>query len=87
MEVGDMLARMTHVQFEEWHAKDLIEPIGNHGTNEILARLCVLIATYLGQKDVKKSAFAPWMVEPKKDKPVADDVAIAALTVAGARLT
>ena len=82
-----MLSQMTHAQFEEWHAKDLIEPIGNHGTNEILARLCVLIATYLGQKDVKKAAFAPWMVEPKRGKTVADDVAIAALQIAGARLT
>ena len=82
-----MLSRMTHAQFEEWHAKDLIEPIGNHGTNEILARLCVLVATYLGQKDVKKSAFAPWMVEPKRSKTVDDDVAIAALQIAGARLT
>lgn len=82
-----MLSRMTHAQFEEWHAKDLIEPIGNYGTNEILARLCVLIATYLGQKDVKKAAFAPWMVEPKRNKPVTEEVAIAALQIAGARLT
>ena len=81
-----MLASMTHQQFDEWCAKDLIEPIGNHGTNEILVRLCCMIAAYLGQDSPKKNAFAPWMIEPEEE-PVSDDVAIAALMVAGARLS
>lgn len=75
---------MTHAQFDEWCAKDLIEPIGTSGTNEILTRLAMMIAGYLGQEDVKPSAFAWWM-KSKKDKPVDDDVAIAALEAIGAR--
>jgi hypothetical protein len=78
---------MTHDEFHEWCAKDLIEPIGNAGTNEILARLAVMIAVYLGNADAKKSAFAPWMWNKKEEEPVSDDVAIAALEVAGARVT
>jgi hypothetical protein len=81
-----MLDRMTHAQFDEWCAKDLIEPIGTSGTNEILTRLAMMIAGYLGQEDVKPSAFAWWM-KSKKDKPVDDDVAIAALEAIGARKT
>ncbi len=77
---------MTHAQFDEWCAKDLIEPIGTSGTNEILTRLAMMIAGYLGQEDVKPSAFAWWM-KSKKDKPVDDDVAIAALEAIGARKT
>lgn len=79
-----MLDRMTHAQFDEWCAKDLIEPIGTSGTNDILTRLAMMIAGYLGQEDVKASAFAWWM-KSKKDKPVDDDVAIAALEARGAR--
>lgn len=82
-----MLDSMTHDEFHEWCAKDLIEPIGNAGTNEILARLAVMIAVYLGNTEAKKSAFAPWMWTEKEEEPVSDDVAIAALEVAGARVT
>lgn len=85
-DVDGMLDRMTHAQFDEWCAKDLIEPIGTSGTNEILTRLAMMIAGYLGQEDVKPSAFAWWM-KSKKDKPVDDDVAIAALETIGARRT
>jgi hypothetical protein len=87
MNADQMLESMTHQEFDEWCAKDMIEPIGNRGTNEILARLCVLIASYLGQKEAKKEAFAPWMRDPKKEKPVSESVAIAALTIGGARLS
>lgn len=78
--------RMTHAQFDEWCAKDLIEPIGSSGTNEILTRLAMMIAGFLGQEDVSPAAFA-WWIESKKDKPVEDDVAIAALEAIGARKT
>lgn len=77
---------MTHAQFDEWCAKDLIEPIGSSGTNEILTRLAMMIAGFLGQEDVSPAAFA-WWIESKKDKPVEDDVAIAALEAIGARKT
>lgn len=81
-----MLSEMSHAEFDEWCAKDLIEPIGNRGTHEILVRLCCMIATYIGQEGVKKNAFAPWMIEPEEE-PVSDEVAIAALMMAGARLS
>lgn len=80
-----MLSRMSHQQFDEWCAKDLIEPIGSRGTNDILCRLSVMIATYLGQEDVKESAFAWWKKE--KERPVDDSVAIAALEAIGARVS
>lgn len=83
-DVDGMLDRMTHEQFDEWCAKDLIEPIGTRGTNEILTRLAMMVAGFLGQEDVSPSAFAWWM-ESKRDKPVDDDVAIAALEAIGAR--
>lgn len=83
-----MLSRMSHAEFTEWCAKDLIEPIGMHGTNEILVRLAVMIAAYLGQEGVTKNAFAPWMIDDDKLKdPASDDVAIAALQMAGAKVT
>lgn len=82
-----MLDGMSHEEFNEWCAKDLIEPIGNRGTNEILVRLAVMIAVYLGHDDAKKSAFAPWMWTEKEEEPVSDEVAIAALQTTGARVT
>lgn len=79
-----MLSRMTHAQFDEWCAKDLIEPIGSRGTNDILVRLAVMIATKLGQEDVQPAAFA-WWLHKEKDEAVSDDVAIAALQTMGAK--
>lgn len=83
-DVDGMLDRMTHAQFDEWCAKDVIEPIGSRGTNDILTKLAMMIAGFLGQEDVSPSAFAWWM-QSKKDEPVDDDVAIAALEAIGAR--
>lgn len=77
---------MSHAQFDEWCAKDLIEPIGGRGTNHILTRLAMLIAAYLGNEDVKPSAFA-WWIEDQSDKAVSDEVAMAALEALGARRT
>jgi hypothetical protein len=81
-----MLSTMTHAQFDEWCAFDLIEPIGERGTNDILARLAVMIASYLGQKEAKESMFAWWKKDPN-DKPVKEDVAIAMLEMIGGRRT
>jgi hypothetical protein len=77
-----MLSTMSHAQFDEWCAFDLIEPIGERGTNDILTRLAVMIAAKLGEKEVKPSAFA-WWKEDATDKPVKEDVAIATLQMTG----
>lgn len=78
-----MLSQMTHDQFDEWCAKDLIEPIGTSGTNEILMRLAMVVAVSAGHKDVKAEDFATWL--KTKEKPTDDSVAIAALEAIGAR--
>jgi len=85
-DVDGMLSRMSHAQFDEWCAKDLIEPIGSRGTNHILTRLAMLIAGYLGQDDAKPEAFA-WWLKDKTDSTVDDSVAIAALELTGAKVT
>lgn len=80
-----MLAGMTHEEFEEWKAKDIIEPIGHSGTHDILARIGVLIAVFMGNKEAEEQMFKWW--QQSTDKPVSDDVAIAALEMIGARRT
>jgi len=82
-----MLSGMTHEQFNMWCAKDIVEPIGNQGTHEILVRLSVLLATFMGQERVKESVFAFWRQDKKEKAAVSDDVAIAALEATGARVT
>lgn len=85
MHVDEMLAGMTHEEFAEWQAKDIIEPIGHSGTHDILARIGTLIAMFMGNKDAEEKLFKWWQQD--KEKPVSDDVAIAALEMAGARRT
>jgi hypothetical protein len=55
-----MLDGMTHEQFDEWCAKDCIEPIGHGGTHDILARIGYLVAQFMGAKDVEEKTFAWW---------------------------
>ena len=74
---------MSHNQFDEWCAKDIVEPIGTSGTNEILMRLGMVVAIACGYKDAKLNDFATWIQ-------IADDLpnnaaAIAALEAIGAR--
>jgi hypothetical protein len=80
-----MLSQMSHKQFDEWCAKDLVEPIGSNGTNEILMRLAMVVATGLGHKDVTVGDFATWIAT--KETFTDDSVAIAALEAIGARET
>jgi len=60
LDVDAMLSRMTHEQFNEWCAKDIIEPIGHSGTHDILARIGVLIATWIGSEDASEAMFKWW---------------------------
>lgn len=78
-----MLSGMTHQQFDEWCAKDMVEPIGMSGTNEILMRMAMVVAISAGHKDAKVEDFAVWL--KTKEKPTDDSVAIAALEAIGAR--
>lgn len=80
-----MLDSMTHEQFAEWCAKDIIEPIGASGTNDILSRIGVLIAMYMGNKEADETLFQHWK---KLEQPAAkEDTLIAALEMVGARRT
>jgi hypothetical protein len=66
LDVDAMLSRMTHEQFEEWCAKDIVEPIGHSGTHDILARIGMLVASFMGQEDANESMFKWW--EKHKDE-------------------
>ena len=78
-----MLSKMSHNQFDEWCAKDIVEPIGSNGTNEILMRLAMVVAMASGLKEAKVSDFATWI--KTVDPPADSSVAIAALEAIGAR--
>jgi hypothetical protein len=67
---------MTHAQFNEWYAKDIIEPIGHAGTHDILARIGVLIAMYMGNKDATEDMFKWWHKEHDR---TADESAVIAV--------
>jgi len=62
--VDAMLEAMTPEQFDEWHAKDLIEPIGSRSVTYVLSLLGEIIATYLGC-DMKAADFTPWVIQPE----------------------
>ena len=83
IDVDGMLSGMSHEQFDEWCAKDIVEPIGTAGTNEILMRFAMVVAISAGHKDVKMDDFATWL--KTKEKPADESVVIAALEAIGAR--
>lgn len=61
-----MLSQMSHEQFDEWCAKDLIEPIGtNDSTCRILTKIGRIIAAFMGQ-EMKDKDFMPWIAKHKK---------------------
>jgi hypothetical protein len=64
-----MLDAMPIDQFNEWCAKDRIEPIG-HGTR-MLGLLAYMLASYLSPEKVDSKAFLPWLTE----KPQIDNMA------------
>lgn len=80
-----MLESLTHDEWAEWQAKDQIEPIGHSGTHDILARIGVLIAMFMGNKEADETLFKWW--QKTKDEAASEEVAIAALELAGARRT
>ena len=85
VDVDGMLDGMTHEQFNEWVAKDIIEPIGCDGTNSILAKIGVLIAAFMGNKDITMQTFKHW--EPEQDAEVSEDVLFQCLETVGGRRT
>ena len=76
---------MTHEQFNEWIAKDIIEPIGHAGTHSILAKIGVLISSFLGSKDVTMQSFLYWA--ENEDKPAEIETAFQSLEAIGGRRT
>lgn len=74
-----MLAAMTHDQFDEWCAKDIIEPIGSmQPVCEILAKIGGLIAAFVGH-ELKEEHFMPWIKPPKIEKKLTPRQSAAAL--------
>lgn len=60
-----MLEGMTHAQFDEWCAKDQIEPIGSmQAICSSIAKLGAIVSAFAGH-EMKESYFMPW-VPPKK---------------------
>ncbi len=60
-DVDGMLDRMTPAQFDEWCAKDEVEPIGY--SSRMLGLIGYMLATYMaGDKadDVKVDDYMPW---------------------------
>ena len=52
---------MTHEQFDEWCAKDLVEPIGT-STHEcsVLAKIGMIISAFAGF-ETEETYFMPWL--------------------------
>lgn len=82
-----MLAQMTPEQFQEWCAKDLIEPIGHAGTHEILSQIAYMLSSYLGAKDVTPWTYKYWQQKPQDVEESDVDAAVMALEMLGARKT
>lgn len=62
VDVDGMLSRMTQSQFNEWVAKDRIEPIGQEATRQALAILGVTVAQLGGcKKEPELRWFMPWL--------------------------
>lgn len=63
-----MLDEMTPEEFDEWRAKDIVDPIGSRGVYEILAFIGALLANTFGAKDVTPESFMYWRKESKPEK-------------------
>lgn len=63
-----MLDRMTPEQFDEWRAKDIVDPIGCRGVYEILAMIGAMLSNAFGGKDVTPDSFMYWRKEQKPEK-------------------
>ena len=63
-----MLSEMTHQQFDEWCAKDMVEPIGTtEPICRILTKIGRMIAAFMGQ-EMKDKDFMPWITKQSKRK-------------------
>ena len=61
-----MLSKMSHREFDEWCAKDMIEPIGtSEPVCRILTKIGRMIAAFMGQ-EMKDRDFMPWIAKRKK---------------------
>ena len=87
--VDEMLEGMTPDQFNEWRAKDLVEPIGHYGTHEILSMIGALIASYLGSKDGENNPVDQWHFKWWQERPPEPEGSVesmfAALEMIGAK--
>lgn len=59
-DVDAMLESMTPRQFEEWFARDRIEPIGNKGIHDLLTRIGSCVASMVSENPVSEKEFRPW---------------------------
>jgi hypothetical protein len=63
-----MLSRMTPKEWQEWRAKDLIEPIGTDvRVCEILTKIALMMAGMLGI-EADEFAFMPWKKTEKSEE-------------------
>jgi len=60
VDVDGMLERMTSQQFNEWCAKDAVEPIGEEKTRIILGMIGMILAKFAGA-NLTKEDFTPWV--------------------------
>lgn len=65
LDVDAMLDRMTHEQFQEWAAKDRIEPIGTEKICWVIAGFAATVSNQLGAESVPAD-FIPWAKRGKK---------------------
>lgn len=68
LDVDAMLDRMTPEQFDEWRAKDIVDPIGCRGVYEILAMIGAMLSNAFGAKEVTPDSFMYWRKEQKPEK-------------------
>ena len=59
--VDQLLDSMTPQEFDEWCAKDRVEPIGNERTRHILSMIGALLGVFAGKKDSAPEDFMPWV--------------------------
>lgn len=84
LDVDAMLDHMTPEQWQEWQAKDAIDPIGHRGTHEALAIFGAMVAGALGAKDMTPNSIMWWRGEAET-KTASHDVAAMALQAIGAK--
>lgn len=69
-DVDGMLDSMTPKQFDEWCAKDAVEPIGTEATRMVLGMIGVSMLASMGCSDAQLSWFLPWVKEKEEKEEV-----------------